>query len=100
MALVKVATKDEIPLGMAKIVEANGLPIAIYNVDGTFYATTNTCVHQGGSLGEGELEDNVITCPLHGWKYDVTSGVCQIIPSIKIPSYKVEVRGEDIFIEV
>jgi nitrite reductase/ring-hydroxylating ferredoxin subunit len=51
-------------------------------------------------LGEGELEGNVVTCNWHGWKYDVTSGVSPVNPAAKVPSYRVEVQGNDIFIEL
>ena len=62
---VKVATLRELPPGSAKAVEIGGKAVALYNVDGTVFATANTCAHRGGPLGEGELEGGVITCPWH-----------------------------------
>src|ERR1043166_8519774 len=71
--LVKVAKTTDLPPGQGKTVEANGREIALFNVGGTFYAIDNTCKHRGGSLGEGELDGTVVTCPLHAWTYDVSS---------------------------
>jgi nitrite reductase/ring-hydroxylating ferredoxin subunit len=98
--MVKVAEVTDLSTGEGKVVNASGKEIALFNVDGTFYAIGNTCVHRGGPLGEGELEGDVVTCNWHGWKYDVTSGVSPVNPAAKVPSYRVEVQGNDIFIEL
>jgi nitrite reductase/ring-hydroxylating ferredoxin subunit len=100
MALVRAAGLKDVKLGMAKAVTVNGKRIALFNVDGKIYATDNTCLHQGGPLGEGELMDNVITCPLHNWQYDVCTGTCFNKPSAKLQTYKVEVQDEEIFVEI
>ena len=60
----------------------------------------NTCLHVGGSLAEGEIEGNTVTCPLHGWQYDIKSGQNTMPGAGKLNSYKVEVKNEEIFIEV
>jgi nitrite reductase/ring-hydroxylating ferredoxin subunit len=98
--MVRVAEVTDLSTGEGKVVNASGKEIALFNVDGTFYAIGNTCVHRGGPLGEGELEGNVVTCNWHGWKYDVTSGVSPVNPAAKVPRYRVEVQGNDIFIEL
>jgi nitrite reductase/ring-hydroxylating ferredoxin subunit len=98
--MVKVAEVKDLSTGEGKVVNASGKELALFNVDGTFYAIGNTCVHRGGPLGEGELEGNVVTCNWHGWKYDVTSGVSPVNPAAKVPSYRVEVQGNDILIEL
>ncbi len=53
-----------------------------------------------GPLGEGELEGNVVTCPWHGWQYDVTTGKVVMSPSLGVDTYPVEVRGDEIFVDV
>ena len=98
--LIKVATVDEVPPGTAKVVKARGEEIALFNVDGRFYATTNICSHRGGPLGEGEMDGNIVTCPWHGWQYDVTTGINAIFPNVKIPTYQVVVDGPDIKISL
>ena len=96
----KVASKSEIPPGTCKTVESGGKTIVVYNVEGEFYATTNTCAHQGGPLGEGLVDGKVVTCPWHAWQYDVSTGESQFDPSVKIDCYPVRLEGDDIFVEV
>jgi nitrite reductase/ring-hydroxylating ferredoxin subunit len=69
-----VATLDEIPPGERKIVTVGRREIAIFNVAGTLYAIENLCPHQGGPLGEGWLDGMLLTCPWHGWCFDLESG--------------------------
>lgn len=99
MTLTKVANVNDIKPGSTKVVVADGEMIALYNINGSFLATTNECVHKGGPLGEGYVEGEVVTCPLHGWKFNVVSGDSVNMPMVKIQTYKVVVQGEDIFIE-
>ena len=100
MTLVKVASVSDIKPGEAKPVEVNGEPVALYNADGKFYATSNTCLHRGGPLREGFLEGRTITCPWHGWKYDVTTGANINMPAAHVQTFKVVVQGNDVMIEV
>ena len=98
--LVKVASRSDIPPGQGKVVEAGGRTLAVFNCDGSFYAIDNTCQHRGGPLGEGSLSGKNVTCPWHGWEYDVTSGACSTDPSIKVQKFDVKVEGDDILISV
>ncbi len=100
MAFLRAAKKDEIPAGAIREFQVDGKTIALANVDGKFYAIDNTCLHRGGPLGQGELEGNVVTCPWHGWQYDVSSGKTTMNPAVGVETYAVEVRGEDIFVDV
>ena len=97
---ISAAKVSEITPGNGKTVEINGTPVAIFNVNGQFHAIHDTCVHAGGPLGDGFLEDNVVTCPWHGWKYDVTTGQSTVVPSAKVNTYEVKVEGDDIKIAV
>ena len=100
MAKTKVADTDDLAPGQCKVVQADGKAIALYNVNGKFFATDNTCLHRGGPLGEGELDETIITCPWHGWRYDVTTGVNAANPSIKVASFPVSVEGSGVFVEL
>ncbi|MEK6606992.1 MAG: Rieske 2Fe-2S domain-containing protein [Myxococcota bacterium] len=93
---INVAKASSVAPGMGTTVEVDGKPIALFNVGGKFYAIDNTCKHRGGPLGEGELEGTIVTCPWHGWQYDVTSGVCQMNPNVKLACYAVAVEGDDV----
>ena len=98
--LTKIASKAEIPAGTGKVVEVGGKAVAVFNCDGSFYAMDNTCKHRGGPLGEGSLGGTTVSCPWHGWEYDVTSGACQMDPSIKVQTFDVKVDGDDILVSL
>jgi nitrite reductase (NADH) small subunit len=93
---VSVAKVSDILPGQGKTIAVDGKPIAVFNVGGTFYAIDDTCLHRGGPLGEGELEGNVVTCPWHGWKYDVTTGLSTWNPAVKVGCYPTKIEGDDL----
>lgn len=93
---VTVAKTSAVASGTGLVAEVNGQAIAVFNVDGTYYAIDNTCVHRGGPLGEGDLEEETVTCPWHGWQFNVKTGACVNNPSASIKSYQVKVEGTDI----
>ncbi len=95
---VKVCKTGDVPAGAGKTVEVNGKPIAVFNVGGSFYAISDTCAHRGGPLGEGELDGKIVSCPWHGWRYDVTTGANEMNPSIIVEKYQVKVEGDDLFV--
>ena len=97
---IKVASLSELPKGAGKTVQAGDKEIALFNVDGTIYAIDNTCLHVGGPLGEGELEGPTVTCPWHGWQYNVLTGQNVANPDLKVAIYPVQVEGNDISVEV
>jgi len=93
---VTVANINDIKPGENKVVEANGKTIALFNIDGKFHAIDNTCKHSGGPLGEGTCDGNIVTCPWHGWKYDVSTGVCATNPQVKVDKFEVQIEGEEV----
>ena len=97
---VKAAKRSEIPAETGKCVEVKGKEIALFNVEGKIHALFHTCPHQGGPLAEGGLDGSVVTCPWHGWSFDVKTGECTFNPSIRQPTFTVREEGEDIFVEV
>jgi len=74
--------------------------VAVFNVEGSYYAIDNTCLHRGGPLGEGELEGEVVTCPWHGWEYNVKTGACINNPSVCVKSYPVLVEGSELKVKL
>jgi nitrite reductase (NADH) small subunit len=97
---VKVASLADLAPGSAKAVEVAGTTIALFNVDGTVFALDNTCLHQGGPLGEGMLEGEVVTCPWHMWEYNVRTGENIGDASLKVKRYEVQVENDDIKVAV
>ena len=100
MAFEKVAKLSEIPAGSIKTVQAGGKALALANVGGALYAIDNTCLHRGGPLGEGELAGPIVTCPWHGWQFDVTTGKAVQNPSAGLGCFQAEVRGDEVFVDV
>lgn len=94
--LVRVAGTADIKPGHGIVAEVNGKSLAVFNVEGTIHAIDNTCCHREGPLGEGELESDIVTCPWHGWRFNVTTGACMNNPSAKVEAYQVKVGDEDV----
>jgi nitrite reductase/ring-hydroxylating ferredoxin subunit len=74
--------------------------VAIYNVDGRFYATTNLCIHRGGPLGQGMLDGNVIMCPWHAWTFDVTTGENTVNADMKVGCYPVRLEDGHVLVQI
>ena len=70
----RIASVVETPPGSARELVAEGRVIALFNVEGTFHALDGVCPHAGGPLGQGQLDGCIVTCPWHGWQFDVTTG--------------------------
>lgn len=100
MARLKIAAISDVPAGQGRTVEAGGKTLALFNVEGTYYALDNACAHRGGPLGEGDLEDRVVTCPWHAWQWDVTSGANVNNPAVKVACFPVTVENGAIFIDL
>src|SRR5271157_5733739 len=98
---VEVAKVKDIKPGDAKSVKAKGQGYALYNVGGKFYATQEYCTHEEGTLADGFLDGKVITCPLHGAMFDVTSGKVLEGPATEdVKTYETKVVGDKILIKV
>ena len=97
---VRVAGTNDLKSGENKVVNVNGTDVGLFNVDGEFFAIHNTCLHRGGPLGEGFLEGDVVTCPWHGWQFNVRTGVNPVMPTAKVQSYQVKVEGNDVLVSL
>jgi len=100
MALERAAKVSEIPPGSIKELQVAGKLVALANIGGTFYAINNTCLHRGGPLGQGQLEGSVVTCPWHGWQFDVTTGKAVMDPTAGVGCFRTEVQGDEVFLEL
>jgi nitrite reductase/ring-hydroxylating ferredoxin subunit len=98
---VRIAKTQDVPPGTGKVVEVEGHSIALFNVAGTFHAIDNTCTHVGGPLGEGELAEEVVTCPWHEAKFNVKTGDVLGPPARKgVRSFPLKVQGEEVLVEL
>ena len=98
---LKVAKTDEIAPGQARRVEVQGKRLALFNVDGNIYALDDTCTHKGGSLSEGAIAGEEVTCPWHKAKFNIRTGEVLGPPAHQgAARYNVRVTGTDIEVEV
>jgi len=101
MPWVSVANAGDIRVGEARAVEIDGRRIAIFNVEGEFLVTDDTCTHEEASLANGFLEDHLIECPLHGSQFDLRTGEVISLPAVlPVMTYPVKVEGGEISVEV
>jgi nitrite reductase/ring-hydroxylating ferredoxin subunit len=100
MPFVLAAKTTDVPPGVVHEFQVAGKPLALANVAGKFFAINNTCLHRGGPLGQGSLQGTIVTCPWHGWEYDVTTGKLLQNPTMGVACYPTEVRGEEIFVDI
>ena len=95
-----VLHKDALKPGKIVEIIIGGTAIAVANVDGTFHAITNTCPHAEGPLGDGGLAGSVVTCPYHGWKFDVGTGACITNPGVTIKTYPVAIEKSAVCVKI
>ena len=93
---VPVASTSEIPAGAGRAFIVGDREVAVFNVDGTFYAIENGCPHQGGPLVEGWFEGAVVTCPWHAWCFDVRTGEMTMGGFTTVDAFDVRVAGSTV----
>jgi nitrite reductase/ring-hydroxylating ferredoxin subunit len=100
-AFVKVARIEDVAPGQAKRVDIAGRSLAIFRLDGRYYAIDDACNHRGGPLSEGEVEGDAVVCPWHGAKFRVTTGELLGPPGRgPVRSYPTRVNGQDVEVEL
>jgi len=103
MKELRIRVADEASLNErgALVVRAGEQMVAIFRIEGRCYAVANACPHRGGPLGEGELKGHVVTCPWHGWTWDVRTGANVRNPALKkLPCFPVEVVDGAVMVEL
>jgi nitrite reductase/ring-hydroxylating ferredoxin subunit len=100
VARTKVAEARDVEPGAGLVVDAGGRTLALFNVGGRFYAIDNSCPHRGGPLGDGRLDDAIVTCPWHGYRYDVRTGAHQRDAAFNVPCFPVTVEGGAVYVDV
>ena len=93
----KVADSMDLPPGTSMCIELSGEKVALFNVGGAVHAIADTCTHVGGSLSEGEVGGTVVTCPLHGATFDLTTGNVTGPPAgSPVKCYETRIEGDEI----
>ncbi len=98
---VRAASLDDIPEGRAIVVDIEGDSLALARVDGDVYCIDNVCTHDGGPLGEGELDGTALECPRHGARFDVCTGRALSFPAVvPVNAYDVKIEGQDVLVDL
>ena len=97
---VTVAKVGDIPDGQGQAYAVSGRMVAVFNEDGKFSAIDDFCPHMGASLAGGYLEDGIVTCPWHAWRFCVHDGKWCDNPKVKIDAFEVRVEGDEIQVRV
>jgi nitrite reductase (NADH) small subunit len=98
---IKLTTQSELPaINEAKEFACGDKEICIANVNGTYSAMDNICVHQGGPLGQGTVEQGKVVCPWHGWQYDPQTGKPAQNPDAKVVVYPIKTEDGDVMVEI
>ena len=97
---MRVAAVGDVKAGESRVVDVAGRTVAVFNIDGRFYAIDNACPHRGGPLAEGDLEGAIIACPWHAWRCDVRTGGNVNNPAVKLACFPVTEEGGGLFVEI
>ncbi len=97
---VTVGKVGDIPDGGSTVIEVNGQDVAVFHAGGKYYAINDRCPHAGASLAGGHVEDGVVTCPWHYWRFRLTDGAWADNPRVKTGCYAVSVVDDRIVLEV
>jgi len=97
---VRIASLEELPPGTGIERAVAGRVIALFNVDGVVHAMDGMCPHAGGPLGDGVLEHGIVTCPWHGWQFDVSTGRNCLNQTLQHPTFPVTIKGTDVYVEI
>jgi nitrite reductase (NADH) small subunit len=99
MAFQRVADIGEIPPGAGHVVALGEQRIALFRLGGDVLALDGVCPHEGGPLGLGDVEAGCVTCPLHGWRFDLLTGACVGVPGERVERYAVRVEGAAVYVD-
>jgi nitrite reductase (NADH) small subunit len=101
MTLTKLTTQSELPATNAvKEFPCGDKTICVANVNGDFSAIDNVCLHMGGPLGEGTVENGKVVCPWHGWQYDPKTGATANKPNQKLAVYPLKIENGDVLVSL
>ena len=90
---------DFVP-GSGRMVVVDGRHVALFRLDDGFFAIDNLCLHQAGPLCDGDIEDGVVTCPWHGWSYEIRSGTLVQDPRVGVSKHNTRIVGDDVQVQL
>lgn len=96
---IAIADMHDLPVGSVREVVVEDRVCAVANVSGEIHVLDGICPHQGGPLGKGACEGAILTCPWHGWQFDVRDGQCQLTPTVRQPRVTARVENQQVMID-
>ena len=97
---VKIASLANLEDGSIRTVEIDGKKLAVARVDGKVHVIESTCCHKGGPLGEGTLSGTIVSCPWHGWRFDVSTGACLNNPAAKAGCVESKIENDQVLVKI
>lgn len=100
MARVRVCGIEELQPGMGVRVDVDGTPVAVFNVEGEFYAIGDTCTHEEASLSEGYVDEDIVECPKHGAMFHIPTGEVRSLPATRSErAFRTLIEADELFVE-
>jgi nitrite reductase/ring-hydroxylating ferredoxin subunit len=100
MEFVVVGKAADFAPGSGTMVVVSGRHVALFRIGDEFHAIDNMCLHRGGPLCEGDIDNGVVTCPWHGWSYELKTGTMVQDPRVGVSRHEVRLRGDDVEVKL
>jgi nitrite reductase (NADH) small subunit len=97
---VSVGRIDDFASGQGKMVNVHGRHVALFRLGNEFFAIDNLCLHRGGPLCEGQIDRDVVTCPWHGWSYEIRTGTMVQDPRVGVSRHDVRIDGDQVSVRL
>ena len=93
---VVVGRINDFTPGRGKLVTVNGRQVAVFRLGDEFFALDNMCLHRGGPLCDGLIERGAVTCPWHGWSYEIRTGTMVQDPRVGVSKHEIRIEGDEL----
>ena len=101
MSFIRLTAQSELPaLNEAKEFTCGNKEFCVANINGKYSAMDNSCLHQGGPLGQGMIENGKVVCPWHGWSWDPNTGEAAHNAKAKLAVYPLKIENGDVLVEI
>jgi nitrite reductase (NADH) small subunit len=97
---VPVGRVSEFAPGAGRMVSVSGRNVAVFRLGDEFFALDNMCLHRGGPLCEGPIANAIVTCPWHGWSYEIRTGTMVQDPRVGVSKHDVRIDGEQVAVRL
>jgi nitrite reductase (NADH) small subunit len=99
-SFVPVGRIGDFTPGAGRMVEVGGRHVALFRLGDEFHAIDNMCLHRGGPLCDGMIDNDVVTCPWHGWSYEIKTGTMVQDPRVGVSKHEVQIDGDQVAVRL